>query len=87
MMKLRQISSNCHELRLSKGTILFSYETPVAVSFDLPCQAVGDLYGVYKTNEKFGKTTTKHIDSWTKTERSFDQATIEDLAGRILRAE
>lgn len=84
-MKLRQISSNCHELRLSKGTILFSYDTPVAVSFDLPCQSVGDLWGVYKTNAKFGQTTTRHINSWTKTERSFEQHVIEDLAHRILR--
>lgn len=85
-MKLKQISANCHELSLPYGSILFSYETPVAVSFDRPCEKVGDLYGCYKTNAKFSKTTTKHINSWTQTQRAFDQCIIEDLAQRILSA-
>jgi hypothetical protein len=85
-MKLKQISANCHELSLPYGSILFSYETPVAVSIERPCEKFGDLYGCYKTNVKFSKTTTKHINSWTQTERAFDQQMIEVLAQRILSA-
>jgi hypothetical protein len=82
-MKLRQIKANCHELITRKGSILFSYETPVAVSFDI---AIGDMWGVYKTNEKFGPTTTKHINAWTATQRELAQHNLEFYAAEILRA-
>jgi hypothetical protein len=82
-MKLRQINSNCNELVTKNGSILFSYETPVAVSFDLP---MGDKWGVYKTSEKHGTTTTRHINKWTATVRSLPQNVIEAYAHEILRA-
>jgi hypothetical protein len=82
-MKLRQISSNCHELITRNGTILFSYETPVAVSYDL---AIGDKWGVYKTSDKFSATTTKHINSWTSTQRVIPQNEIYACTAEILRA-
>jgi hypothetical protein len=82
-MKLRQINSNCHELVTKNGSVLFSYETPVAVSFDI---ASGDKWGVYKTAEKHSVTTTKHINKWTATTRTLPQNDIEYLAHEILRA-
>ena len=92
MMKLKQHSSNCHELALARGAVLFSYETPVAISFDYPTKvkfasngAEGELYGVYKTDVKYSKTTTKHINAWTATTRTLSQEVLEDLARQILR--
>ena len=86
MMKLKQHSSNCHELALARGAVLFSYETPVAISFDYPTQiGRSEFYGVYKTNVKYSKTTTRHINSWTATTRTLDQDVLVDLAGQILR--
>lgn len=82
-MKLRQINNNCHELVTKNASILFSYEVPVAVSFDLP---IGDKYGVYKTAEKHSTTTTRHINKWTATQRTLPQNDIEFLAHEILRA-
>ena len=87
MMKLRQISSNCNELALAKGSILFSYETPVAISFDFPVSIDGqDWYGIWKTEEKFSKTTTRHINSWTATVRTLPQEKLLALASQILRS-
>lgn len=83
VMKLRQLSDNCHELVLAKGTILFSYDTPVAVSYDLP---VGDKHGVFKTSEKFSKTTSKHINAWTATKREIPQHEIYAASSEILRS-
>lgn len=80
-MKLRQLSDNCHELVLSKGTILFSYETPVAVSYDFP---IDNKHGVFKTSEKFSKTTTRHINNWTVTKREIPQHEIYAAASEIM---
>jgi len=82
-MKLRQINSNCHELITRKGTILFSYETPVAVSYDL---AIGDRWGVYRTDRDTTPTTARHISKWTATVRCIPQNEIEACAAEILRA-
>ena len=60
-MKLRKISSN--ETEISAGlldgtvTVLFSYDTPVAV------QAPDGV--LFKTNYKH-RTTTRHINKWLK---------------------
>jgi hypothetical protein len=94
MMKLKQHSSNCHELALARGAVLFSYETPVAISFDYPTKVKftseqldieAEFYGVYRTDVKYSKTTTKHINAWTATTRTLSQEVLEDLAGQILR--
>lgn len=90
-MKLKQHSSNCHELALARGAVLFSYETPVAISFDYPTKVTlstdgtkFELYGVYKTAEKFSKTTSKHINQWTATTRTLSQEVLVDFARQIL---
>lgn len=82
-MKLRQLSDNCHELVLAKGTILFSYEIPVAVSYDIP---IGNKHGVFKTSNKFSKTTSKHINAWTATQREMTQPEIYAAAAEILHS-
>ena len=55
-MRLEQMGSNQTKIVYSNGDeIFFSYNTPVAgcVSF-----------GLFKTKEKFGRTTSKHINSY-----------------------
>lgn len=58
-MKIKPIGSNQTELHTIEGTIvLFSYETPVAAM--LPS-------GRYiKTNVKYSRTTSKHINLWLR---------------------
>ena len=55
-MKLKLIGSNQTELRLEDGTqIFFSYETPVCVRNENGC---------FVTEEKYSRTTSKHINNW-----------------------
>lgn len=81
-MKLVSRGANCHELVYPNGnSVLFSYETPVAVSFSLP---IGKLVpGVYRTAGKFSKTTSKHINAWTNTTRLLDQGELESVAAIV----
>lgn len=58
-MKLTPLATNMTELELQDGTtVLFSYKTPVA-GF-IPGQ------GVFKTEQFFSQTTSKHINKWIK---------------------
>jgi len=59
-MKLKQLGSNMTVLTLNNGTeVLFSYETPVAgfsgTSYD---------YTYFRTDQKWSKTTTRHINQY-----------------------
>ena len=55
-MRLKQIGSNQTEIIFNDGThVLFSYETPVAVS---------TVDGIFVTEQKYSNTTTKHINKW-----------------------
>ena len=53
-MKVKQIGSNQTEIIMNNGNhVLFSYETPVAVS---------TVNGMYVTETKYSNTTTRHIN-------------------------
>jgi hypothetical protein len=80
-MKVIHVASNCVEVQLNKGQVLFSYETPVAISLDE--EVLGFEVGVYRTAEKFSNTTSKHINKWTATRHSLPQAEIERLANNL----
>ena len=55
-MKLKKIGNNETELIFNDGThVLFSYETPVAVS---------TTDKIFVTEQKYSNTTTKHINKW-----------------------
>jgi hypothetical protein len=55
-MKLHCIGKNETEITTETGTkILFSYETAVAVI---------NKSGCFVTDEKYSKTTTKHLNKW-----------------------
>lgn len=86
-MKLISHGSNCSEVVFTNGSILFSYETPVAISLSVPVADYPNLNpGVYRTSEKFSKTTSKHINLWTSTTRFLSQEDIEKLANAIAAA-
>lgn len=55
-LKINLIGANMTLVHLPKGSILFSYETPVA--------AYVSGRGYVKTSKKFSKTTSKHINQW-----------------------
>ena len=55
-MKLYPIALNQNEVEVNDVTILFSYKTPVA------CHIVGE--GFFKTEKKWSKTTSKHINQF-----------------------
>jgi hypothetical protein len=56
MIKLNPIGANQRELQIGDTMILFSYKTPVA--------AWVSGRGWLRTDTKYSKTTTKHINSW-----------------------
>tara|TARA_R100000315_G_C5222436_1_gene134068 strand:- start:1084 stop:1311 length:228 start_codon:yes stop_codon:yes gene_type:complete len=55
MSNLKPIASNMKELIVNGVSILFSYETPVAG---------WDNEGAFKTEEKYSKTTTRHVNKY-----------------------
>jgi len=75
MLKLNPIKPNMTEIETDNLLVLFSYKTPVAY-----CQLPHGPY--YKTNQKWSKTTTKHINIWLKhTEdiNEIDQSVLDNL--------
>ena len=55
-MKLNNLGNNQAELSInSVGTVLFSYNTPVAARTP---------EGIFKTSKKWSNTTSKHINAW-----------------------
>jgi hypothetical protein len=80
-MKLNPLGPNCNEVQFTRGLVLFSYKTPVAVSLYEVID--GHSVGVYRTTEQFSNTTSRHINRWTSTNRTLDQAEIESLAEKL----
>ena len=73
-MLLKNQGSNQSELILDNGShILFSYETPVAVS---------TVDGLFVTDQWYSSTTTKHINKWSEgiTRTTVPQANILSIA-------
>tara|TARA_Y100000310_G_C20310803_1_gene636134 strand:+ start:246 stop:473 length:228 start_codon:yes stop_codon:yes gene_type:complete len=56
MIKLGNIGSNMTLLQVGDIAVFFSYETPVA------CRTADGRY--LKTEQKYGVTTSKHINKW-----------------------
>ena len=74
-MKLKRVGYNQTVLTMPNNTeVLFSYETPVAAQ--LPS---GDYV---RTETKFSRTTTRHINKWLEgvNAEQVKQSFIEDLA-------
>ena len=74
-MHIKPIGANQTEVTLANGSIvLFSYETPVA------CYS-NDDGKYYKTNMKWSKTTSKHINAWLEgvIAASVSQSELNDI--------
>ena len=73
-MLLKNQGPNQSELILENGShILFSYETPVAVS---------TVDGLFVTDQHYSSTTSKHINKWCEgiTRTTVPQANILSIA-------
>ena len=78
-MKLKNIGSNMTEVETDKGTILFSYSTPVAACLN----GNGNHQpGFIRTSKKWSVTTSRHINKWLEgaNAREVDQAVLDSLA-------
>ncbi len=94
-MKLKQLASNMTELDLGNGTIvLFSYETPVAMSrlvdkYNTPTLDFGEYIQYVKTNKKWSNTTTRHIKKWLDLNQmpcynaSVEQSVLDNLINEV----
>ena len=74
-MQLKPIRANMAELELDDSlTILFSYETPVAMYMP-----EDDTY--YRTTKKWSNTTTRHINQWLdgSDAKDVDQTVLDTL--------
>ena len=75
-MKLKQIASNMTEIEIIRPDypinhyVLFSYNTPVAGRADT---------GVFKTAEKYSRTTTKHINKYFREEWGINPLSVKEV--------
>ena len=76
-MKLMNIGSNQTQIEIGQGVfVLFSYKTPVAAF--IPGQ------GYIRTNHKWSRTTSKHINKWLGDKATeVDQSVLDTLVGGI----
>lgn len=82
-MRLTPIAKNQTVLALNDCEILFSYETPVAAFFY-------DTRNAIRTNEKFSRTTSKHVNQWARIiscakVREVNQDYLNALVGDVRR--
>jgi hypothetical protein len=73
-MKIRNIGNNQTEVETETATILVSYQTPVAA-------CLNDGTGFVRTNKKWSKTTSRHINKWLGGERAreVDQSVLDNM--------
>lgn len=72
---LVNLSPNANQVTIGRKSILFSYETPVALH----------IYGVgfFRTGERFSKTTSKHINKWLGDLRNVSTVSQDQLLHMI----
>jgi len=73
-MKLNPIGKNVNEVVMPDGvTILFSYQTPVAMHVE--------GHGFFRTTRHYSKTTSKHINKWLRGAKAteVEQAQIDSM--------
>lgn len=77
-MKLKSLAVNQTEIEFANGiTVFFSYQTPVA-AFD-------PGVGYVRTNHKWSRTTSKHINKWLRgyAAAEVDQTYFDSLVGGV----
>jgi hypothetical protein len=72
-MELKQLGPNMTELIFKGVSLLFSYETPVAGYK----HQRGSVSGLFKTERKYSRTTTRHINKYLKEEWDVDPKSVE----------
>jgi len=80
-MKLTPIKANMTEVEVNGKTVLFSYETPVAI---IEGTNPDGSIAYYKTSKKWSATTTRHINQWFKrypdyTIKEVDQSYLDNI--------
>lgn len=75
---LKSMSPNATQITIGNKSILFSYETPVAL------HVMG--VGFFKTAERFSKTTSKHVNQWLGDLRNVSTIPQDQLL-RMIEAE
>jgi len=73
MIKLKVLGPHQTEVQMAEKFLFFSYDTLVAV-------LVAGIY--YRTEKKYSKTTTQHLNRWCP-ENAYviSQETLEQIAG------
>jgi hypothetical protein len=86
-MQLKQLGPNQTEVVINaRLMVFFSYETPVAC-YIAPGRKLGSIpanvSGYYRTNQKFSRTTSRHINKWLNgvSSSEMDQKFFTDLVG------
>jgi len=80
-MKLKQLGPNMTELRFNGNYVLFSYETPVAGSNkDGVGKIVGRYHRLFKTEDEYSRTTTKHINKYFRDEWDVNPLSVEEVS-------
>ena len=77
-MKLNVLAVNQTEIEIGQGvSVFFSYNTPVAAF--IPDQ------GYVRSNHKWSRTTSKHINNWLRgyAATEVDQSVLDNLVGGI----
>ena len=77
-MKLNVLAVNQTEIEIGQGvSVFFSYNTPVAAF--IPDQ------GYVRSNVKWSRTTSKHINNWLRgyAATEVDQSVLDNLVGGI----
>jgi len=69
-MELKHLGPNMTELSFNGNVILFSYETPVAGRHDR----------LFKTEEKYSRTTTKHINKYFRDEWDINPLSVQEVS-------
>lgn len=82
MLKLKRVSSEaCKELIVGNNSILFSYETPVAIHIQ------GDGFYVREAYNKYSPTTTRHISQFvTGAKRLLNEGCFSEQVNKIMKA-
>jgi hypothetical protein len=77
-LSVKPVASNMTLVDTDRHIVLFSYATPVA-SFDK------GSYQFYKTNKKWSKTTTRHINKWIDGVQAVEQPQdyFDNLLGSV----
>lgn len=79
-MNLKPIKANMNEVEVNGKKVLFSYQTPVACTFNTP---EGRVF--QRTSKNWSRTTNRHINSWLPKDQAEekDQEYFDNLLNEV----